>query len=1392
MIEQLLLTHCTYGTSALERKKGEMARHPLGYSVRSASLEGERLREVFRRLERYVYYYHPVDLTTEERGMLTAQTAPCRWVYLPETECGPVLLNVRYRPQDTAGRVGSYFAHALVGEKKDEEDLETILALWQASGWIGEDGDFLDYELPALPRLAEMLEGQEPALQERVFLSFLQMEKDGDFWDPHGVIPQRWRKMSVECRREIFRKVLHGFLKVRDDRDGNLLLLAEPSMAALLFYGISLFVPRGVTRGVSVSTYEPQPQRWLAKLSATYLEHPGEGNWEESLYHGQGWVLNTWNGRCSEAEETREGYVGEIWEEFYTNGLPAVRRFCRNLESVGVCTAVDLNAMTKVGDIFSRIFSSREGETLPWSLEELPIAGSEMAMTYLKRRTREQVGMLSRETLMELVGTPGHSLILELLGTGGEKPEVQQGVQLLTANLQEGQLATWLRRTPVSEEAKIKVLERWIRRHGKLPDDCAFVWQDAMEAIFSEGKGGTLRKFLMPLVLVRLPEEILEGFYQQCAGEHGKEFLLALAAGVSFWMDRKGATHELVTQARQRLDILVDQVPASVFLELYRTYGRWFFLNYSGDSQRLGKKAAAWGDDILDRPAEIPPLLNVLNDVQDILPDSMRKQVQNWKRLQEASLRVVSLQGGASRKMGKVSLLEEACQAFAKCGRTVFEGIPWKGRLYGVLKEVFRGWTGETFLPPGWVAHEGLSRKVEAYLRTGVWPAGKVGGWFASKRAKQNAIVIGLGGLGVGLVATLFFFLLLRGGGVEKAEEVQPVEGIEEKVSEPKPVKTRSQPKKKVVQQEIPLPPPEEKEVLEVAEPKSQEVVEENIPEENPDIWPFEKTSPQTLAAWDALLKEVPQSASLALTLREEGRGMVSTVDAQTLGKWHSRQMRGVRLEGGYLLFEETAFPFGERLPEGILPPIRRGKKEVKTEERPQRKHVLSEDELQEHSSGRVSLREKVVLDIPGRRYTLPELAEALEMATVMVEMRPDKEGLYYLHLEGVRKQISSKEVAIQGEHRRKMEQLESENRVLRSSIRACEAAMKGGAEGAKKRDLMLQLAKQIEMEIALPGEKPIRNQFATQRLYETAVENYRRAMEAQEKVCQNLLLRAKEIASEREKDLESLRFQVIPDDGKLSPREEVLWERFQAGCRKLVVVLGSEGGLGMAVGESPFAREDLEEENVVGKKSEESEPMTEEAAPPSEEKRSTGPFREEKGVISAEMEEEDPFAAEDVPETEGKEVPVEEKNLPEGVQVLKVLWRLDDTEKATRRQLGHEKALIQIQVAPVERKSWGILEQYYAEAEVLQHSGEEERMIRVENVIARKSSPGGKIVPTTQKVAILIRFSKKLPDGTTGPVVFQTNWFTIEPILEEKRYQVSVKLEPESIRILEERLDRE
>ena len=52
-IHRLYCTHCTFGTSVLEKRTTENATRVLGYSVRAASLDDrEKIRRMFRAIER--------------------------------------------------------------------------------------------------------------------------------------------------------------------------------------------------------------------------------------------------------------------------------------------------------------------------------------------------------------------------------------------------------------------------------------------------------------------------------------------------------------------------------------------------------------------------------------------------------------------------------------------------------------------------------------------------------------------------------------------------------------------------------------------------------------------------------------------------------------------------------------------------------------------------------------------------------------------------------------------------------------------------------------------------------------------------------------------------------------------------------------------------------------------------------------------------------------------------------------------------------------------------------------------------------------------------------------------------------------------------------------------
>src|SRR5687767_12858501 len=112
-IDQVYCTHCTYGTSALECREGEMASRTVGYSARAASLQGPELRKAYRNIERFMYYYLPDDTPGDTKLGLTAADAPRRFFFCPAMNGVQMLGQVSYRQTDTVGRPGSYFAHVL-------------------------------------------------------------------------------------------------------------------------------------------------------------------------------------------------------------------------------------------------------------------------------------------------------------------------------------------------------------------------------------------------------------------------------------------------------------------------------------------------------------------------------------------------------------------------------------------------------------------------------------------------------------------------------------------------------------------------------------------------------------------------------------------------------------------------------------------------------------------------------------------------------------------------------------------------------------------------------------------------------------------------------------------------------------------------------------------------------------------------------------------------------------------------------------------------------------------------------------------------------------------------------------------------------------------------------
>lgn len=165
-IHQVYGTHCTYGTSAIEPRQGDAAKGILGYSARASSVEQHKLRDYYRKVNRFLYYYVPTDAPDDVPIKWTPQTAPRRLVFCPSVSGLQLLGLVSYRQRDRANRPGSYFGHFISSEGDNSHgwDILDCLELWEAKGWVREDSEDIDpaVQLKLLDDPEDLLIGREP------------------------------------------------------------------------------------------------------------------------------------------------------------------------------------------------------------------------------------------------------------------------------------------------------------------------------------------------------------------------------------------------------------------------------------------------------------------------------------------------------------------------------------------------------------------------------------------------------------------------------------------------------------------------------------------------------------------------------------------------------------------------------------------------------------------------------------------------------------------------------------------------------------------------------------------------------------------------------------------------------------------------------------------------------------------------------------------------------------------------------------------------------------------------------------------------------------------------------------------------------------------------------
>ncbi|HEX4148449.1 MAG TPA: hypothetical protein VHY20_05655, partial [Pirellulales bacterium] len=353
--EQILYTHCTYATAALIRGASQS---PYGYSARASSLSNEALQNCCRHhIEPLLgrIYDLPPDSPSESRSKQTALTAPVRLCYEPaEGEAG-LLGRVCYRPFDvTDERVGSYFAHFITladnGASRRNRALD-CLRLWGATGWRSQDSPRIEWDLPALASPETLLAGRRPAIHESVVRSFL-TDQGGGFDDPQRVIPAACRERSPAARRQIVDTLLRGVLDVDSaGQGGRILLVAEPGLAALLFFAVLRLLPQQIAaRYASFSTYETDLQTLPAALVATTFFNPQCGELTPERRAAAAFFFDVQRNDHSPLSSNSSVYPARVLNLLATQGWEAVDRWLARLESASAAELVERTAIEEIAE----------------------------------------------------------------------------------------------------------------------------------------------------------------------------------------------------------------------------------------------------------------------------------------------------------------------------------------------------------------------------------------------------------------------------------------------------------------------------------------------------------------------------------------------------------------------------------------------------------------------------------------------------------------------------------------------------------------------------------------------------------------------------------------------------------------------------------------------------------------------------------------------------------------------------------------------------------------------------------------------------------------------------------------------------------------------------------
>jgi hypothetical protein len=464
------------------------------------------LRRHFRTIERFLYYYLPKETPPDKKQTLTPQAAPHRFFFCPSLSGLQALGYISYRQTDRAGRVGSYFGHVLVSvqDKNDPPwDVLECLQLWNSPGWVVEDLDTFSHGLPSLTKLSDLRGGTLPAVDERVLWSFLNTPPGGSFYCPGPLLlPDRWTKMSVADRRRYFRLALMGYLEISSKERESLLLLIEPQVAVLFFYGIARLLPAGLRAQLSFSTLETNADRLITSLAALTFDIEGNGGDVPPERYRRGFVLNTWQDRASELQDPKAKYADFVLGSLVSVPDASAAALAHTIDQklarfqqADAAKASDLEEFVKAHDIAEAILELKPNVAHDaWKRSPAQTA-------YVRKAVRQKLsGPADPAYLTRVLNSPQYlQLMLETAIQGDDDDNCTASLKYLVERVQPLDALEALLGDGDGGGArryKLHAMHHYVKTKGRLPGQCRWLWTEKRPV----GRGPQKPQLLLELV----------------------------------------------------------------------------------------------------------------------------------------------------------------------------------------------------------------------------------------------------------------------------------------------------------------------------------------------------------------------------------------------------------------------------------------------------------------------------------------------------------------------------------------------------------------------------------------------------------------------------------------------------------------------------------------------------------------------------------------------------------------------------------------------------------------------------------------------------------------------------------------------------------------------------